>query len=347
MNSSGGRNGHGHGHDHDHDHGHDHHGHDHDHHHHHGIFGAHDHSEELRNASKRDLTIALVIIASFMFVEVIGGILSGSLALIADAGHMLTDAASIGLALFAVHFATRAASVQRTFGYHRLEILAALINALTLWLISAWVIFEAYHRFREIPEVEGGLMLIIGVLGLLANLAAAWILHRSAKHSVNVEGALAHVIADILGSVAVIISGVLVWAFGWYISDPILSVLIGILILLSTWRLLAKVVHVLLEGTPEHVDVYSLCHQIEDLDGVTVIHDVHVWTLAPGYDALTAHVLVDPEHERDSAKLLHEIQEIAYNKFNIQHITVQVESTAAHCREDHHVDHLVATARAH
>ncbi|WP_419940211.1 cation diffusion facilitator family transporter [Candidatus Palauibacter sp.] len=311
------------------------------------MFGAHDHSEELRNASKRDLTIALVIIASFMFVEVIGGILSGSLALIADAGHMLTDAASIGLALFAVHFATRAASVERTFGYHRLEILAALINALTLWLISAWVIFEAYHRFREIPEVEGGLMLIIGVLGLLANLAAAWVLHRSAKHSVNVEGALAHVIADILGSVAVIVSGVLVWAFGWYISDPILSVLIGILILLSTWRLLAKVVHVLLEGTPEHVDVYNLCHQIEDLEGVTVIHDVHVWTLAPGYDALTAHVLVDPEHERDSAKLLREIQEIAYNKFNIQHITVQVESSAAHCNEDHHVDHLVATARPH
>jgi len=342
MSHDGSHDDHGH---HHHDHGH--HGHDHDHHHHHGIFGAHDHSEELRNASKRDLTIALVIIASFMFVEVIGGILSGSLALIADAGHMLTDAASIGLALFAVHFATRAASVERTFGYHRLEILAALINALTLWLISAWVIFEAYHRFREIPEVEGGLMLIIGVLGLLANLAAAWVLHRSAKHSVNVEGALAHVIADILGSVAVIISGVLVWAFDWYISDPILSVLIGILILLSTWRLLAKVVHVLLEGTPEHVDVYNLCHQIEDLEGVTVIHDVHVWTLAPGYDALTAHVLVDPEHERDSAKLLHEIQEIAYNKFNIQHITVQVESSAAHCNEDHHVDHLVATARPH
>ncbi len=342
MNSSDGRDDHGHDHDHDHGHGH---GHDHD--HSHGIFSAHDHSEELRNASKRDLTLALVIISSFMFVEVVGGILSGSLALIADAGHMLTDAASIGLALFAVHFATRAASVQRTFGYHRLEILAALINALTLWLISAWVIFEAYHRFREIPEVEGGLMLVVGTLGLLANLAAAWVLHRSAKHSVNVEGALAHVIADLLGSVAVIISGVLVWAFEWHISDPILSVLIGVLILLSTWRLLAKVVHVLLEGTPKHVDVYRLCHEIEDLEGVTVIHDIHVWTLAPGYDALTAHVLVDPEHERDTSNLLHEIQEIAYNKFNVQHITVQLEGTAKLCHEDHHVDHLVATARPH
>ena len=301
----------------------------------------------MRNASKRDLTLALLIIASFMFVEVVGGVLSGSLALIADAGHMLTDAASIGLALFAVHFAMRAASVERTFGYHRLEILAALINALTLWLISAWVIFEAYHRFREIPEVEGGLMLIVGTLGLLANLAAAWVLHRSAKHSVNVEGALAHVIADILGSIAVIVSGVLIWAFDWYISDPILSVLIGILILLSTWRLLAKVVHVLLEGTPEHVDVYKLCHRIEDLEGVTVIHDVHVWTLAPGYDALTAHVLVDPEHEGNTSNLLRQIQDIAYNEFNLQHITVQVEASAKRCNEDHHVDHLVATARPH
>ncbi|WP_419950964.1 cation diffusion facilitator family transporter [Candidatus Palauibacter sp.] len=293
------------------------------------------------------MTVALVIIAGFMFVEVVGGILSGSLALIADAGHMLTDAASIGLALFAVHFAARAASVERTFGYHRLEILAALINALTLWLISAWVIFEAYHRFQQIPEIEGGLMLIVGTLGLLANLAAAWVLHRSAKHSVNVEGALAHVIADILGSVAVIVSGVLIWAFDWYISDPILSVLIGILILLSTWRLLAKVVHVLLEGTPEHVDVYSLCHDIEELEGVTVIHDVHVWTLAPGYDALTAHVLVDPEHEGDTAALLRQIQEIAYDKYNLQHMTVQMESQASACREDHHVDHLMATARPH
>ena len=343
MDSSGGRNEHDHErHDHDHDHGH---GHGDHHHHGHGILGAHDHSEELRNASKRDLTIALAIIASFMFVEVVGGILSGSLALIADAGHMLTDAASIGLALFAVHFAAKAASVERTFGYHRMEILAALINALTLWLISAWIIFEAYHRFREIPQVEGGLMLVVGALGLLANLAAAWVLRRSAKHSVNVEGALAHVIADLLGSVAVIVSGVLVWAFDWYVSDPILSVLIGVLILLGTWRLLAKVVHVLLEGTPEHVDVYKLCHAIEALEGVTVIHDVHVWTLAPGYDAFTAHVLVDPEHEDDTGTLLRRIQKIAYDDFNLQHVTVQVETSAKHCNEDHHVDHLVATAR--
>ena len=280
-----------------------------------------------------------------MFAEVAGGILSGSLALIADAGHMLTDAASIGLALFALHFATRPATVQRTFGYHRLEILAALANALTLWLISAWIVFEAYHRFRATPEVEGGLMLAVGSVGLLVNVAAAWILHRSAKHSVNVEGAFQHVVADLLGSVAVVISGVLVWAFGWYIADPILSVIIGILILLSTWRLLAKVVHVLLEGAPKGLDVYGLCSTIEDVPGVTLIHDVHVWTLAPGYDALTAHVIADPDHEGDLDPMLDRIRQIAYEKFNLQHITIQVEHRAGNCKEDHHVDHLVATAQ--
>ena len=197
-----------------------------------------DHSAELRGAGKRSLTLALVLVVAYMFVEVVGGLLSGSLALIADAGHMLTDAASIGLALAAMHFATRAASTRRTFGYHRLEILAALVNGLTLVGISIWVIVEAYQRFLDPPTVQGGMVLTVGSVGLLVNLAAAWILHGSAKHSVNVEGALQHVIADLLGSVAVVVSGVLIWAFGWYLADPILSAFIGVLILAGTWRLL-------------------------------------------------------------------------------------------------------------
>ena len=255
----------------------------------------HGHSHDLRGASKRDLKLALTLITGYMVVEIVGGILSGSLALMADAGHMLTDAAAIALALLAMHLATRAASARRTFGYHRLEILAALVNALTLWGISAWVIVEAYHRFMSIPEVEGGLMLVVGSIGLVVNIAAAGVLHRSAKHSVNVEGAFQHVIADLLGSVAVVISGVLVWAFGWYLADPILSVLIGVVILFNTWRLLAKVVHVLLEGAPEHIDLHALLQQgLKRSKGWPIIHDVHCWTLAPGYDALSAHVMVEP-----------------------------------------------------
>lgn len=281
-----------------------------------------------------------------MFVEVIGGILSGSLALIADAGHMLTDAASIGLALVAMQFAMRAESAERTFGFHRLEILAALVNALTLWLIAAWVVLEAFHRIQEVPEVQGLLMLSVGTIGLVVNVLAAWILHRSAGHSLNVEGAFQHVMADLLGSVGVVISGTLVWAFGWTLADPIVSVVIAVLILLSTWRLLAKVVHVLLEGVPEHVDVYRLCSSMEDVEGVILIHDIHVWTIAQGYDALNAHVLVDrelPASELDP--LLRRLRKIASHDFGIHHITIQMEQSLEGCTEHHHVDHLHARER--
>ena len=307
----------------------------------HGIPGAHDHTNDLRQASKRSLILALILICGYMVVEIIGGVLSGSLALLADAGHMLTDAASIGLALAAMHFATRAASARRTFGYHRLEILAALVNALALGGISVWVIIEAYDRFANLPEVEGGLMLAVGSIGLVVNVAAAWILHGSVKHSINVEGAFQHVIADLLGSVAVVVSGLLIWAFGWHLADPILSVLIGIVILFNTWRLLAKVVHVLLEGAPEHIDLHALCRRIEEVEGVAVIHDVHCWTLAPGYDALSAHVMVEPgfrERVGHNDDLLNRLRDIAYNEFNIQHVTIQIENSAENCNEDHHVD---------
>ena len=307
----------------------------------HGIPGAHDHTNDLREASKRSLILALILICGYMVVEIIGGVLSGSLALLADAGHMLTDAASIGLALAAMHFATRAASARRTFGYHRLEILAALVNALALGGISVWVIIEAYDRFANLPEVEGGLMLAVGSIGLVVNVAAAWILHGSVKHSINVEGAFQHVIADLLGSVAVVVSGLLIWAFGWHLADPILSVLIGIVILFNTWRLLAKVVHVLLEGAPEHIDLHALCRRIEEVEGVAVIHDVHCWTLAPGYDALSAHVMVEPgfrERVGHNDDLLNRLRDIAYNEFNIQHVTIQIENSAENCNEDHHVD---------
>ena len=311
--------------------------------HHHGLDGD---SHDLRGASRRNLTTALVLIAGYMFVEVIGGILSGSLALIADAGHMLTDAASIGLALLALHFSTRPASARRTFGYRRLEILAALLNAVTLWLIATWVVFEAYHRFTAMPDVKGELMLTVGSIGLVVNLVAAWILHRSATHSVNVEGAYQHVMADLLGSIGVVVSGILVWAFNWNIADPILSVIIGILILVSSWRLLGKVINVLLEGVPQHIDIGRLCRQMEDVPGVGSIHDIHVWSLASDYDVLTAHVLVDPEIE-DTGFIRDRLREIASRDYGIRHVTIQLEDTAERCiDENHHVGDLVAPRAA-
>ena len=212
----------------------------------------------------------------------------------ADAAHMFTDAAAIGLALLAMWLANRPASIERTFGYYRMEILAALFNALSLWLIAAWIFFEAYHRFRDVPEVQGGIVLLVGAVGLGVNLIALWILRRAAGHSLNVQGAFQHVLADLLGSIGVIVSGILTLAFGWWISDPILGVLISVLILISSWRLVARVVKVLLEGVPPHLDMHGLCNALEDVEGVKMVHDIHAWTITSGYESFTAHVLVDP-----------------------------------------------------
>ena len=226
--------------DHDHD---DHDDHDHDDHddHGHGHAG-HDHAHDLRGASRRNLILALVLISTYMVAEVIGGVISGSLALIADAGHMLTDAAAIGMALFAMWIAERGATIERTYGYYRTEILAAFMNALALWLIVGWILWEAYHRFaRDEHHVDGWPVLIVGIGGLLVNIAAAWILHRSSGHSINVEGAFQHVLADLMGSVGVVISGTVIILTEWTLIDPILSVVIGLLILYSSWNLVMQV----------------------------------------------------------------------------------------------------------
>ena len=307
----------------------------------------HDHMGELRGAGKRALTIALVMKLGYMLVVIVGGVLAGSLSLLAHAGHMFTDAASIGLALFAVHFATRAATAHHTFGYHRTEILAALVNVAALWVVSTLVLIEAYDRIAggiagdHDHDVEGELMLVIGATGFAINAVVAWMLQSSARHSVNVDAAYRHVIADLLGSVAVVVSGVLVWAYDWDIADPVSGAVVAIVIIVSTWRLLTRVIHVLLEGAPKHIDVYRLCGRIEELPGVTVIHDVHVWTLTAGYEALTAHVLVDPNHIEDRDVMLDRIRRIAYDDFGINHMTIQLETSAADCAENYHVDHLI------
>ena len=287
-----------------------------------------------------------------MVAEVIGGWLSGSLALIADAGHMLTDAAAIAMALVAMWIADKAASVEHTFGYYRTEVLAALANLFSLWLIAGWIVFEAYHRlFVEEVEVIGWPVFIVGFGGLLINIAAAWVLHRSSEHSVNVEGALQHVIADALGSVAVIVAGAIIIITDQlgnplHIVDPILSAVIALLIVYNTRKLIVRVMKVLLEGVPEHIDVYALCHDIEEQPGVTIIHDVHVWTITSGSEAFTAHVLIDPSYEGGDDLLLDNIKRIIHEDYGIGHATIQLERSAIECKEDHHVDHLYQQARS-
>ena len=301
----------------------------------------HDHAHELKGASKRSLIIALVLISAYMVAAVVGALISGSLALIADAARMLTNAAAIATALFAMWLTSKEASVGRTYGYFRTEIMAALISALLPWLIVGSIMWEAYLRFVGGEQhIESLPMLIVGVGGLVVNLVSAYILHRSAERSLNVEGAFQLVMLGLVGSVAVVISAIVILTLGWTITDPILSVLIGILIMVSSWRLVAKEFRVILEGTPEHIDVYRLCSDIEGLEGVTVIHDVHVWTITPGSEAFTAHVVLDPSYEGDPEELLKRMQKIPRDKYGIGHVTIQLERSADGCTERHHVDHL-------
>ena len=306
---------------------------------------------DYRGASKRSLLIALVLIVGHMGVEIADGILSGSLGLLAHATHMLTDAVALSLALFAMWIAERPATITRTFGYHRTEVLAVMFNALALWVLASWIFYEAYQRFGEHAEghghhVEGEIMLTVACIGLAINAIAAWILHRSSKHSINVEGAFWHIMADLMSSVAVVVSGVIVLFFDWDLVDPVLSILIAALILVSSCRLAIKVFHVLLESTPAHLDMYRLCSALEDVEGVTLVHDVHAWTITTGYEALTAHVLVDPDYPGELDPLLRRLRQIAYQNFGLRHITIQVEQSVADCTENHHVGHLEAQSSA-
>jgi cobalt-zinc-cadmium efflux system protein len=303
----------------------------------HGPSGLHQHGP--RAASRRSLVIALCLTAGYVVAELIGGLMAHSLALVADAAHMVTDIAAMGLALLAMWVAGRPASITRTFGFYRTEVLAALLNALGLWLITIWVFYEAYLRFMNPPEAQGVLMLGIGAGGLLINLMVAWVLHRSTRESLNVEGAFLHVLGDLLGSITVVGASALILAFGWYVADPVFSVIIGLLILISSGRLLWKASHVLMEGTPSHLDLHQLCQRLEQEDGVTGVHDIHAWSITTGYDALSAHVTTNRCTGETADQMLQRLRGIASREFGISHVTIQLEGSPDGCLEDHHIEH--------
>ncbi len=302
-------------------------------------------SDERKVAKRSNLIIALVLITGSLAAELIGALLSGSLALLADAGDMVTNVTAISVALLSLWLADRPASVERTFGLRRTEALAALFNAITLWVIAIWIFLEAYERLEEPPEVEGGIVLAAGLIVLCCNMAAAWMLHRSSKLNISVEGAFRHVLADALGSVGVVISGILILTLDWTLADPIMGIAIAVFIIISSLGLWRKVFQVLVEGVPDHIDVYRLCSDMEDVEGVTVVHDIHVWTISSGYDAVTAHVVVDPSYDGDPYALTRRLRDIARGYEGVEHVTIQVEPSAEGCTEDHHVGHLQARAR--
>jgi cobalt-zinc-cadmium efflux system protein len=286
--------------------------------------GAHSGAIDLdRSASKRALKLVLALTAAFLVAEVVGGLISGSLALLADAAHMLSDSLSLGVALFAVWLGGRPGGPSRTFGYRRAEILAALFNGVTLVAISIWIFIEAGMRFGDPPEIEAGLMLAIAAGGLFANLVSARILHGHSEESLNVSAALRHVIADILGSAGVIVAALIILATGWQYADPVVSVAIGLLILASSWTILRDSVQILLEGSPPGTDVEQVGQAMARVGGVTQIHDLHVWTITSGFPALAAHVLVD--RETDCHATRRELEAMLHDRFGLEHTTLQVD----------------------
>jgi len=272
--------------------------------------------------TRRRLTLALVITAIVMLVELIGGWLSGSLALLADAAHMLADVAALGLALVAAWIAQRPATPERSFGFMRLEILAALINGAVLFAIAVGIGVEAWHRLRVPQIVNGPLLLAVAAVGFVANLAAVIVLHRGHEHSLNQRGAYLHVLGDLLGSVGALVAGVIVLTSGWIMADPLISVLIGTLVLISAWRLVKESTDVLLEAAPRHIALSDVHDRIASVPGVESVHDLHLWTVTSGVVAMSGHLVV--KNPSDNQPVLEEVQE-RMQALGINHVTVQLE----------------------
>ena len=283
-------------------------------------------------ASTGRLRIALLLTAGFMLAEVVGGLVSNSLALLADAGHMLTDVGALGLSLFVAWFSRQPATPARTYGYLRWEILAALINGSVLLLVCAWIIWEAVGRLRAPEALDGGLMFVIAAIGLVVNLIAAAVLHPAAKDSLNVRGAYLHVLGDLLGSVGTLAAAALVQAAGWAVADPIASLLVSVLVMRSAWSLVRESVDVLLESTPAHISPAAVREQIEAIPGVESVHDLHIWSVSSGLVAMSAHAVVrEPERHQHVLEHVHDAMQL----FGIQHVTVQLERREMFDREPH------------
>lgn len=297
-----------------HSHSHDHHGHDH----------THAHAPTVTGANERKVLLSFFLIFAFMIVEVIGGLVSGSLALLADAGHMLTDAAALALAYAAFRFGRRAVDARRTFGYSRFEVVAGFINAITLFAIVIWIVYEAWQRFQQPHAVLAGPMLGVAVAGLLVNLFVFWILTRGDSEHVNIKGAALHVLGDLLGSVGAVAAAVVIYYTGWTPIDPILSVVVSLLILRSAWTLLGKSLHILLEGAPDNAAPALIEHHLmQAVPGMAAVNHIHVWSITSGRVLATMHVR--PRDDADARVVVRAVERELKSRFSIEHATVAID----------------------
>jgi cobalt-zinc-cadmium efflux system protein len=284
------------------------------------------HHKHTHTNGKRNLKYAICITGAWFLIELLGGFYANSLALLADAAHMLADLAALVLSLFALKISSRPATPEKTYGYLRAEILAALANGITLILIAVYIFYESYQRLWAPPEIKSLPMLIIAVTGLIANLVTAKLLFGSRHESLNLRGAFLHVLGDTLGSVGAILAGILMLTRQWYLADPIVSAIVGALVLISAWELVSESVDVLLEGVPRHLDIARILDDLRELSGTASVHDLHVWSIASGTSAMSCHIVVHPDE--DVGKALSEASRIMRDKYNIEHTTIQIEIEA-------------------
>ena len=274
--------------------------------------------------ARQPLKTALIITSTFLIAEFIGALYTNSLALLADSGHMLTDVAALSLSFFAIRFSSRRATPRMTYGFYRVEILAALLNGVFLILVALYIFYEAYHRFMDPPSIKADWMLIVAIVGLLANVASAWVLFGQHRESLNVRGAFFHVLTDAIGSVGAVFASIAIIVGGYGMADPLISIVVAVLIMWSSWVLIRDAVDILLEGTPAHINIVNLREQLGNVEGVGSIHDLHVWTLTSGVLAMSCHVVAESDHF-NRTELLTRVNGVARQRFRIDHTTIQIE----------------------
>jgi cobalt-zinc-cadmium efflux system protein len=285
----------------------------------------HDNLSHQEVESNRGLVIALSIVIVMMIVEVVGGLLSNSLALIGDAGHMFVDALALSLSLFALTLARRPATATRTYGFHRVEIMAALVNGAILAVVAAFIFYKAYQRFQNPPEIHSGLMLVVAILGLLANLAGILLLRRHRHVSLNIRAAFFHILGDTISSVGVIVASLIITLTGWSYADPIIAIVIGIIILTGAVQLLRESSDILLEAVPKHIEMDKVIQMMKNVEGVDSIHDLHIWTITSGIFAMSAHVVVRDVMVSRTREIIDNVNQKLAEGFNITHTTLQLE----------------------
>jgi cobalt-zinc-cadmium efflux system protein len=283
----------------------------------------HHNQEPLRETGKSRLRLILVLTSLFFVVEVLGGLWTNSLALLSDAGHMLSDMFALGLSLFAFWLSSKKPSPTKTYGYYRFEIVAAFINGVLIILIALWIFGEAYRRFQHPAAVKSVPMLFIAIIGLMINVLGIYLLHKAGTKNLNIRGALIHLIGDAAGSVGAVTAAVVITLTGWTLFDPLVSVLIGLLIIYSAWRLLWDVVNILMQGVPPHIDLKSIKEAMLSVDGVTGLCDLHIWSLTSQVDMLSAHVVV--EDMARNKEILQKLTCVINERFGIDHVTLQIE----------------------